>query len=218
MNATTETIELYQQWENRIVLGTRNAGKQREFDRLMRPLDISVVALSDFSNAMEIVEDGSTFAENACKKATQQAAHLQQWVLGEDSGLCVQALKGAPGIYSARYAGEDADDAANNAKLLKALQGMGREKRNAYYVCHIALSAPDGRVVIQSEARCYGRIRTEAAGEHGFGYDPLFEVAEYHQTFGQLGPAAKSVLSHRARAMRRFLPQFTQLVAESARG
>jgi XTP/dITP diphosphohydrolase len=133
--------------------------------------------------------------------------------LGEDSGLCVEALGGAPGIYSARFSGPGATDASNNERLLTRLVGVPRERRGAYYVCHMTLSDPDGNVRIDCEGRCHGRIREQASGAGGFGYDPLFELAEYHRTFGELSGAVKAVLSHRARATRQFVPQLLGLVA-----
>jgi XTP/dITP diphosphohydrolase len=130
---------------------------------------------------------------------------LQRWVLGEDSGLAVDALQGAPGIYSARFAGTDGDDEANNRHLLAKLGDLPLERRTAYYVCHMTLADPAGRVHIDCEATCRGRIRCVPAGTNGFGYDPLFEIVEYGRTFGQLGTAVKSLISHRAKAMRQFV-------------
>jgi len=195
-----------------LVLGTRNEKKRQELAVLLEPLGIQLKTLADFPTAVEVVEDGDSFAANAQLKATVQAKNLGEWVLGEDSGLVVDALGGEPGIYSARFSGPDATDEENNRELLRRLQGVPAEKRTAHYVCHMALSDPQGEVRAESEAYCQGRIRFEAAGSGGFGYDPLFEVPEYHRTFGELGPAVKSVLSHRARAMRAFVPQLKVLV------
>jgi XTP/dITP diphosphohydrolase len=199
-----------------IVLGTHNAKKREELETLLRPDGIDVKSLADFDQPMDVVEDGATFAENAAKKATSQSLHLKRFVIGEDSGLCVDALHGAPGIYSARYAGEHATDEQNNTHLLHQLAGVVGRARSAYYVCHMALSNPQGQIVIRCEATCRGVLRTEPAGTHGFGYDPLFELLEYRKTFGELGPAVKSILSHRARAMRRFRPQLRRLMMSRA--
>lgn len=196
-----------------IVLGTHNAKKRAELESLLGPHGFTIRTLDEFSDAIDVVEDGDTFAENAAKKACQQAIHLNAWVLGEDSGICVDALGGAPGIYSARFAGENATDEDNNRLVLEKLSKVPREKRTAFYVCHMTLSDPQGNVCIDSEATCQGILRTEAAGSGGFGYDPLFEIPEYHQTYGELGPSVKSVLSHRARASRRFVPQLLKLRA-----
>jgi len=196
-----------------LVLGTRNAKKQRELEMLLSGHNILLKGLADLPDSIEVEETGTTFEENATLKAVQQAKHLNQWVLGEDSGLSVEALGGAPGVYSARFSGRDATDEKNNAMLLEKLQGVPLEKRTAWYTCHMTLSDPAGKVHIQCERRCYGRILLEEHGSGGFGYDPMFEIPESHQTFGQLGDSVKSVLSHRARANRDFVPQLLEIVA-----
>ena len=188
-----------------LVLGTNNRKKGEELGALVAPLGIRVATLADFPTAIEVEETGATFAENAALKATVQARHLNQWVLGEDSGLSVAALGGAPGVFSARWSGPNATDASNNAKLLAELRDRPPDQRAAYYTCHICLSDPNGEIVIRAEDYCHGRIRFEPAGDGGFGYDPLFEIVEYHRTFGELGPSVKSCLSHRGRAMRQFI-------------
>ncbi|MCP4190937.1 MAG: RdgB/HAM1 family non-canonical purine NTP pyrophosphatase [Planctomycetaceae bacterium] len=199
-----------------IVLGTHNVKKGAELREFLLPRGVQLTTLADFPNAIEVVEDGDSFAANAALKATQQAVHLQQWVIGEDSGLSVDALNGAPGIFSARYSGADATDQSNNDRLLLELAEVPVEQRSAFYTCHVAVSDPSGQVRLTCEETCRGRIRVQPAGNAGFGYDPLFELVEYHRTFGQLGGAVKSVLSHRARAMRQFVPQLVQLLmAES---
>src|SRR5690606_26111500 len=137
--------------------------------------------------------DGTPFAENGALTASVQARHIGHWVLGEDRGLAVDALDGAPGIFSARYAGEPCADQANNRKLLAALAELPLERRTAHYVCSAALSNPAGEILETSEGKCHGRIRLEAAGSGGFGYEPLFELPEYHHTFGELGGDLKSI-------------------------
>ncbi|MEX2175865.1 MAG: RdgB/HAM1 family non-canonical purine NTP pyrophosphatase [Pirellulaceae bacterium] len=196
-----------------LVLGTRNRKKLGELAELLAPWGLILKTLTDFPNAIEVAETGDSFAANASLKATQQARRLGHWVLGEDSGLAVDALGGAPGIYSARFSGAGATDASNNRLLLEKLQGVPTQRRTAHYVCSAALSDPQGVVRAQSEGICRGRLRVDAAGSGGFGYDPLFEVVEWHQTFGELTPAVKAVLSHRSRAMRLLLPQLAALVA-----
>ena len=141
---------------------------------------------------------------------------MKRWAIGEDSGLRVDALKGAPGVYSARYSGPNATDDANNAKLIEDLQGVPTEKRGAEYVCHVAVSDPDGNIRLRIEATCRGRIGTEPRGTNGFGYDPYFIIPEYHATFGELSPLVKQVLSHRARAFRRLIPQLVKVLTEAA--
>lgn len=197
--------------EKLLILGTRNRKKGLELAAWLAPYGFELQTLADFPHAIEVEETGTTFAENAVLKATQQARHLGGWVLGEDSGLCVDALQGAPGIYSARFSGTDATDERNNDLLLEQLAEVPWERRGAHYVCSAAVSDPVGEIRATAEGRCYGRIRTERSGAAGFGYDPLFEVLEYHRTFGELGGAVKGVLSHRSKALRLLLPQLLEL-------
>jgi len=200
-----------------LVLGTRNRKKLGELVELLAPLGIELKTLADFPDAIEVAETGDSFAANAALKAGVQAKNLGQWVLGEDSGLAVDALGGAPGIYSARFSGEDATDEKNNDLLLEKLRDVPLERRTAHYVCSAALADPTGAVRAASEGVCRGRILFERSGSGGFGYDPLFEIVECHQTFGQLAPAVKSVLSHRARAMRALVPQLRTLLGRGQR-
>jgi XTP/dITP diphosphohydrolase len=194
-----------------LVIGTHNRKKGSELAELLAPWAFRVTTLDDFPDSIEVVEDGDTFAANAILKAAQQAKHLMRWVLADDSGLEVDALDGAPGVYSARYAGPRATDDDNNRQLLDALDGVPPEKRTARYICHVAVADPTGEIRAESHDICRGRIRSEPVGANGFGYDPLFEVVEYHRTFGELGPAVKRVLSHRSRALREILPRLVAL-------
>jgi XTP/dITP diphosphohydrolase len=189
-----------------LILGTRNGKKRKEIVQILETPGLSFGDLNDWPNAPEIEEDGATFAENACKKATVLAQSLGLWVLGEDSGLVVPILGGAPGIYSARYAGQQGADEANNDKLLREVNAFPDEKRTAYYVCTAALSDPQGKVHAVVEGRCHGHILRERHGEGGFGYDPLFYIPEYHKTFGELSAVVKDALSHRARALEKLRP------------
>jgi XTP/dITP diphosphohydrolase len=195
-----------------LVLGTRNRKKLGELVELLAPHGFELRTLDDFPAAIEVEETGDSFAANAQLKATVQAKHLGQWVLGEDSGLAVDALGGAPGIYSARFAGDGATDEMNNRLLLEKLQQFSLDHRTAHYVCSAAVSDPGGQVRATSEGICRGRILEKPAGSGGFGYDPLFEIVECHQTFGELAPAVKAVLSHRSRAMRQLVPELVRLV------
>jgi XTP/dITP diphosphohydrolase len=199
-----------------LVLGTHNQKKRRELVELLEPWGVRLLTLADFPKAIAVDETGTTFAENAALKATQQALHLERWVLGEDSGLCVTALNGKPGVYSARFSGPQATDATNNALLIQRLQGVPNEHRGAYYVCSAALSDPQGQVRATAEGTCHGRIRTEPSGAGGFGYDPYFEVREYHRTMAELGNVVKTVLSHRARAIRQLLPDLLRCLRTSS--
>jgi XTP/dITP diphosphohydrolase len=190
-----------------LVIGTHNRKKGAELVELLAPLGFQIRTLVDFPNALIVVEDGDTFAANAALKATQQARHLNEWVLADDSGLVVDALGGAPGVYSARFAGPNATDDDNNRRLLADLGKTPLEKRIARYVCHVTVADPTGAVRAESHDVCRGRIRLTAEGENGFGYDPLFEVVEYHRTFGALGPHVKRAISHRSRALRAIVPR-----------
>lgn len=196
----------------RIVVGTHNQKKGAELAETLAPYGLLVATLAEFPEAIEVVEDGDSFAANARLKATQQAGHLGEWVLADDSGIEIDALDGAPGIYSARFAGPAANDDANNRLLLEKLGDLPPAKRGARYYCHVTLADPAGEVRAESHATCRGVIRREGVGGNGFGYDPLFEVREYHRTFGELGPAVKRALSHRSRAMRVILPRIVELV------
>lgn len=184
-----------------------------ELAEMLAPFKLRVATLAEYPDAVEVVEDGDSFQANAQLKAIQQAQHLGEWVLADDSGIEIDALNGAPGIYSARFAGENATDEQNNRLLLEKLGDLPPQKRGAGYYCHVTLSDPVGQVQAESFAKCRGVIRHEPVGGNGFGYDPLFEVREFHRTFGELGPAVKRALSHRSRAMRAILPSVVRLIA-----
>ena len=196
----------------RLVLGTRNVKKRKELEYLLQSHPVQLCTLDDFPDSIEVDETGSTFEENARLKAREQAKAIGEWVLGEDSGLCVAALDGAPGVYSARFSDPGATDEKNNDLLLEKLAGVPTEKRTAWYTCHMSLANPRGQIIIDCTGQCFGRILEERRGTGGFGYDPLFELPEYHRSFGQLGDAVKSVLSHRARANRKFVPRLISLL------
>jgi XTP/dITP diphosphohydrolase len=195
------------------VLGTRNRKKAEELQDHLDDLPVRLATLAEFPNAPEVAEDGQTFMANARKKAVVLAKALGQWVLGEDSGLAVDALGGRPGVYSARYAGLNATDEENNRKLLEELAGVAEDRRTAHYVCTAVLADPQGQVRAEVEGRCNGRIVTEPRGEQGFGYDPLFLIPEYHKTFGELGLIVKRHISHRARAIAKLKAHLRALIA-----
>lgn len=194
----------------RLVLGTTNRKKAQELADLLCGLPIELKTLADFPNPPAVTEDGQTFADNARKKASQLATALNSWVLAEDSGICVDALAGRPGVYSARYAGPAATDDANNRKLLTELGDTPDDQRTAYYVCTLAVADPTGRIRAEAEGRCHGLITRLPRGTGGFGYDPLFLLREYHHTFGELPAVVKAHLSHRARAIYRLRPKLLQ--------
>ena len=194
-----------------IVLSSRNRKKSQEIAEILAPHGIDILSVADFPQVGEVVEDGETFAENAAKKASEPAKLLARWVIGEDSGLSVDALGGRPGVYSARYSGEGATDESNNRKLLDELADIPLERRGAGYTCSVALADPTGTIRLRAEAQCRGLILFEPHGANGFGYDPYFLIPEYHRTFGELSSRVKHQLSHRARAFAAFIPQLIKL-------
>ena len=197
----------------KLVLGSRNKKKLGELLALLGDLPLQLSDLSPYPDLPDVDETGNTFEENARLKAATVAPQIQEWVLGEDSGLCVPALGHKPGIYSARWAGQHGNDAANNAKLLQEMAKLEGEDRAAYYVSTAALSDPAGQVVAIVQGRCWGRILHEPHGVGGFGYDPLFLIPEYHQTFGELSGIVKQALSHRGRAIAQLRPVLRKLLA-----
>lgn len=196
-----------------LVLGTRNAKKLQELAELLAGPAIRLATLADFPDAPLPAETGETFMENATIKAATLSRSLGRWVLGEDSGLCVDALGGRPGVHSARYAGEPTDDERNNEKLLMELQDVPDELRSARYVCAAVVCDPRGNVRARSEGVCEGRIAREPRGAGGFGYDPLFLIDSEALTFGELPPAFKQRVSHRAEAIRKLRPLLGELSA-----
>jgi XTP/dITP diphosphohydrolase len=195
-----------------LVVGTRNPKKRVELLEILSDLGIELRDLTNYPQAPEVEEDGTTFEENARKKAIVLAKALGEWVLGEDSGLVVPALKGRPGVYSARYAGKQGDDEANNDRLLAELAPLPDNARVAFYVCTAVLADPTGDVEATVEGRCHGIIINERRGTGGFGYDPLFLIPEYHRTFGELSATVKHALSHRGRAMAQLRPVLRRLL------
>lgn len=191
-----------------LLLGTRNRKKREELAAILGDLALTLGDLSERPELPDLEETEQTFVGNAHLKAVGYAKLSGDWVLADDSGLVVPALGGRPGVLSARYAGRHGDDAANNQKLLAELAALPDTpgRRDAYYVCVLALANPRGQVVATVEGRCHGQIVREPRGSGGFGYDPLFLIREYHRTFGELGPAAKHAISHRARALAQLRP------------
>jgi XTP/dITP diphosphohydrolase len=198
-----------------LVLGTRNRKKCQEIAEILGDLGLDLRDLTAYPKAPEVVEDGNTFEANARKKATELAQALGQWVLGEDSGLVVPALGGRPGVYSARFAGKQGDDEANNDLLLAELASLPDDQKEAYYICTAALADPQGKVRTVVEGRCHGIMIRERRGKGGFGYDPLFLIPEYHLTFGELSSRVKHALSHRARALAGLRGSLRQHLLES---
>lgn len=184
-----------------LVLASTNVHKVREFRNMLKTLPrFDVLSLCDFPDYTPIAETGATFEENAILKAVAAAKALNRWVLADDSGLVVPALGGAPGIYSARFAGNDATDAENRKKLLDQMQHLLEEDRQAFYECSIALASPEG---LKKCVRgiCEGTLLTKERGGGGFGYDPLFIKHGYSKTFAELGESVKNRISHRRKAL-----------------
>jgi len=185
-----------------LMVATRNRGKVREIREALKGLGLRIYALSDFDGVPEIEEDGKSFTENALKKARFYSKVFGKLTLADDSGLEVDSLKGMPGIYSARYAGERASNRENNQKLLKEMGEIPLSKRGARFKCVMALVSPDGKETM-TEGFCKGRIGMRERGKRGFGYDPLFILPKYGKTMAQLHLKEKNRISHRGKALRR---------------
>lgn len=192
-----------------LVLATRNQGKILEFKELVSGFNIEVKSLEDFGPIPPVEEDGDSFEENAYKKAHLTARFLGLPALADDSGLVVEALDGAPGIYSARYAGERATDQENNLKLLETMKG--EDNRNAFFETVIAIAVPRGPALIY-EGRCEGKIAHKLTGKNGFGYDPLFYYPPTKKTFAQMSQEEKNSVSHRGRAISEFRNEFDKVI------
>ena len=183
-----------------IVLATRNRDKIREIKKILNDTNARFLSLEDFPGCPEVVEDGETLEANAKKKALVVSQYTKKLSLAEDTGLEADALGGAPGVRSARFAGDNATYENNNRKLLKLMEKLPLEERRAKFRCVAALARPDGEVV-SCEGVCEGRIAFEMKGKSGFGYDPLFIVPEHGKTFAELGEDIKNRISHRAQAL-----------------
>lgn len=184
------------------MIATRNKGKIREIREALNGLGLRIYALSDFPDVPEIEEDGKNFTENALKKARFYSNYFGMLTIADDSGLEVDSLKGLPGIYSARYAGEGASSQVNNQKLLGELQGIPISKRGARFKCILALVSPDGKEAI-AEGSCKGSIGLREKGKRGFGYDPLFILPTDGKTMAELSLKEKNKISHRGKALRK---------------
>ena len=195
-----------------IVLASRNRHKLAELRVLLGIPDGSLILAADCPGAPDPVEDGATFEANALIKARALRDFTGKWAVADDSGLCVEALRGAPGVHSARYAGAHGDDAANNRRLVADLAPHPRPWR-ASYACVIAIAAPDGREFAESGA-CFGEIIPDPRGAGGFGYDPFFIPDGFEGTFAELPPEIKQKFSHRARAAEKIQPLLKKLFAE----
>lgn len=183
-----------------IAVATRNRKKVEEIGRIMTGLPIALHSLAEFPDCPEVVEDADTFVGNALKKAHAVAAYTKMAALADDSGIAVDALGGAPGVFSARYAGEGAADADNLGKLLSDMEGVPADKRTGRFICVIALAWPDGSSMTFDGA-VEGAIGTAARGVNGFGYDPVFFPEGHDRTFAEMSASEKDSMSHRGRAL-----------------
>jgi len=197
----------------RLVLATGNQGKLAELNRILAAgrVNVTLVGLAEYPDAPEVRETGATFAENALLKARAMAAFTGLPTVGEDSGLCVDALNGMPGVLSARWSGKHGDEAANNELLLAQLADVPDARRGAHFACAAALVLPGGREHV-SEGTVYGRLIREERGSHGFGYDPIFVPDSSDLTTAEMSSEAKDKISHRGRALRGLAPVIAALV------
>jgi XTP/dITP diphosphohydrolase len=199
-------------------IASANDHKRKELHEILAAagLDLRLRLMSELPAFPEIVEDGATFADNAAIKAKAVALRARGWAVGDDSGLCVDALDGRPGLHSARYAGPGKSDQDRIARLLAELQGVPDARRTARFVCSLALADPGGTVLVRAEGACEGKILHSARGSGGFGYDPVFLCPEAGKTFAELSSVEKHRLSHRGRALRALLAQLPQQLRNTA--
>ena len=198
-----------------LLVATTNRGKFAEVETYLKHLPLKIIPLQSLGNSPLVIEDGATYEENALKKATTLAEYSGCLTLADDSGLEVDALNGAPGIYSARYSGEEGDDQKNNEKLLDAMKEVPEDRRTARFVCVLALCAPHSRkpkkkMVVRES--CEGRIAFSPKGQNGFGYDPLFFYAPFGKTFGEIDRETKATVSHRGKALKKLAQNLPSVV------
>jgi len=187
----------------KIIVATKNKDKFKEIKGILKGLKVSLVSLNDLDKKFHIIENGKTFCENAFKKALAVSKHYKDsYVLGEDSGLEVDYLNGAPGIYAKRYAGPNATYKSNNRKLLRGLEGVPYKRRQAHFCCCLVLAC-NQKLIKVFQGRLKGRIHDQAVGENGFGYDPIFYLTHYKKTVAQMQLSTKNEISHRAKAFRK---------------
>ncbi|MBU8879604.1 XTP/dITP diphosphatase [Bacillus sp. FJAT-29790] len=194
-----------------VIIATKNAGKAKEFERMFKPLGYEVKTLLDFPELEEVEETGKTFEENAILKAETISKALKKAVIADDSGLAVDALNGRPGIFSARYAGEEKNDQANMDKVLEELGDLPFDERQARFYCALAAAVP-GRETITVFGTCEGVILQEKRGTQGFGYDPIFFVQEKGKAMAELQPEEKAQISHRAHALQKMEDELPALL------
>ena len=203
-------ISQIQEWvlndKIRLAVATGNRGKLKEIEELLAGLGVEIFSTVDSPDFPEVEEDGTTFGENALKKAREFHRHTGLPCIADDSGLAVDALGGRPGIYSARYAGEGADDRKNNQKLLREMLEVPDAKRGCAFICYLAFVDGDDELLFTGELR--GEVLRNPAGEGGFGYDPLFYLPDFRASVAEISPGAKNRISHRGQALRKFAAYF----------
>jgi XTP/dITP diphosphohydrolase len=199
--------------KKKVIIATKNKGKAKEFERMLSPKGYEVLTLLDLPDFKDIEETGETFEENAVLKAEEASAVLNEMVIADDSGLIIDALDGRPGVYSARYAGEDKDDNANIEKVLAELDGVPFHERTARFYCVLAIAAPNRETTLYSGA-CEGKILDERRGTNGFGYDPIFFVEDKEKSMAELSSIEKAGISHRGKALKQFEDNLDELLGD----
>ena len=192
----------------RLIIATGNEDKVREIDEILEGTEFEAISMKQAGFNPDIVEDGTTFEENALKKAMAVHELSGEYVMADDSGLCIDALDGAPGIYSARFCGEDSTYEEKFRKIFEMLADVPEDKRTAQFVCAIAVVKPDG-TSFTVRGECRGVLHEKPVGENGFGYDPIFYVPEFGMTTAQMDPEVKNSISHRGRALRAMVEKLT---------
>ena len=187
---------------NEIIIATGNKHKVSEISYILKGFSVKITPMTDFPDYPKTIEDGATLEENASKKAREAAAYFKKWVIADDTGLEVDYINGAPGVMSARFAGNGCTYEDNNKKLLRTLDGAPQNMRTACFRCVMAVSSPKGKVWL-AEGKIFGTITDITAGTNGFGYDPIFFVPEYNKTFAELDSEIKNSISHRAKALQK---------------
>jgi len=194
-----------------VIIATKNKGKAKDFEAIFKPYGYQVLTLHDVAEDMDVEETGTTFEENAILKAEALSQRLQTFVLADDSGLAIDALNGAPGVYSARYAGEEKSDEANMDKVLEELAEVPDNQRSARFCCAIALAGPDMETKT-AFGTCEGIIAHDKKGNNGFGYDPIFFVPELGKMMAELQPSEKAAISHRGNAIKKIEAELPNLL------
>ncbi len=194
-----------------LIVATKNRGKAKDFEAIFHPYGYNVLTLHDVANDMDIEETGSTFEENAVLKAQALAERLQMFVIADDSGLVIDALNGAPGVYSARYAGEEKSDDANMDKVLEELTQVEDKNRTARFCCALALAGPNVKTKTVT-GTCEGTIARQKKGENGFGYDPIFFIPSLGKMMAELSPERKGAISHRGNAIKQIEAELPNLL------